>query len=82
MTLQGHIKNGVIVPDDPVELPEGATVQFQVLTAAPSPHDKPTEREIPTLYERLKPFVGSLEGLPADASVNIDHYLYGAPKRT
>ena len=35
----------------------------------------------PTLYERLKPFIGKAKGLPPDASINHDHYLYGLPKR-
>jgi hypothetical protein len=33
------------------------------------------------LYDSLEPFVGKAEGLPADLSVNLDHYLYGMPKR-
>ncbi len=34
-----------------------------------------------SLAERLAPFIGKAKGLPPDASVNIDHYLYGLPKR-
>ncbi len=33
-----------------------------------------------TLYERYKPLIGSVRGLPPDLSVNHDHYLYGTPK--
>jgi len=33
-----------------------------------------------TLAERLANVKGKAPGLPADASVNHDHYLYGAPK--
>ena len=44
-------------------------------------HAETAEREIPTLYERLKPFIGTVEGMPEDASQNIDHYLYGHPKK-
>lgn len=39
------------------------------------------EEAIPSIYETLKDFVGKAEGLPPDASVNLDHYLYGLPKR-
>ncbi|MFN0011035.1 MAG: hypothetical protein ACKVS8_05250 [Phycisphaerales bacterium] len=40
-----------------------------------------TKRKVPrTLYERYKPIVGSVRGLPSDLSVNHDHYLYGTPK--
>jgi hypothetical protein len=76
MTLLGHIRAGQIVPDDPVTLPEGAAVQIEVLESA-----LPAAEEIPTLYERLKPIVGRATGLPADASSNVDHYLYGHPQQ-
>jgi len=39
MTQLGHVQNGVIVPDQPASLPEGATVRIEVVsdaTAAPS----------------------------------------------
>ena len=29
----------------------------------------------------MKGFVGTVHNLPPDASVNLDHYLYGTPKR-
>ena len=82
MSIRGRIKNGVIVLDEPAELPEGAEVRVQVvptttLDAAPSQTEPPDM----TLYEKLKPFIGCLDGLPPDASVNLDHYLYGAPKQ-
>lgn len=82
MTLQGHIQNGVIVFDPAVALPEGATVEVVVVAEkenAGSPVS--TEDEIPTLLERMQGFVGKFDGLPPDASVNHDHYLYGTPRR-
>lgn len=33
------------------------------------------------LAETLARFIGCLDGLPEDASVNVDHYLYGHPKK-
>jgi hypothetical protein len=78
MTLPGHVKNGTIVFDQPVVLPEGAAVRVEVINPAAA---TPAEQQAPTLYERLKPFVGSLPELPPDASANLDHYLYGTPKR-
>lgn len=77
MTLHGQIQNGVIVLDEPVDLPEGAAVQVQITEEPPVAAD---QAEIPTLAERLKDFVGILE-LPEDAAANHDHYLYGAPKK-
>jgi hypothetical protein len=77
MTLQGHIKNGAIVLDQPQELPEGAAVQVEVL----EPGVKPEPLDGPTLLDRLRPIVGAIDDLPEDASVNLKHYLYGHPKR-
>lgn len=34
-----------------------------------------------TLAERLANVLGKATGLPPDASVNHDHYLYGVPKQ-
>ena len=50
MTLQGHIKNGAIVLDQPQELPEGAAVQVEVL----EPGVKPEPLDGPTLLDRLR----------------------------
>ncbi len=39
--------------------------------------------EIPSIYDRMKPFIeaaGDL-GLPTDGAQNVDHYLYGHPKK-
>jgi hypothetical protein len=76
MTLEGHVENGQIVLDELAKLPEGAKVRIEVLPLpAPATDDS-------TLYERLKPFIGILDGLPEDAALNHDHYLYGTPKKT
>jgi hypothetical protein len=45
------------------------------------PEDESKGEVVPTLYETLKDFAGQAEGLPPDAAVNLDHYLYGLPKR-
>lgn len=31
MVIRGHFQNGVIVPDEPVSLPEGTTVRIEVV---------------------------------------------------
>jgi hypothetical protein len=77
MTYRGHIKNGTVVLDEPVALPEGAEVAVSLMGNVESVADE----QGPTLYERLKPLIGKVEGLPADAALNHDHYLYGTPKR-
>ena len=77
MTYQGHIENGKVVFDAAPALADGTPV---VVTVVEKPAEA-TEREIPTLYERMQPFIGAIDGLPPDASQNIDQYLYGHPKK-
>ncbi len=73
MTYRGRVRNGVIVLDPPVTLPEGAEVQ--VVSGADGD-------AIPSLHERLKDVIGIAEGLPSDMADNHDHYIHGAPKRS
>lgn len=78
MTYHGRIENGKVVLDEPVELPEGVTVEVEVVD---QPDDGAIEEaQGPTLYDSLKPVIGKAVGLPPDASRNKYHYLYGGPK--
>jgi hypothetical protein len=77
MVYSGHIKNGVIVFDQPVALPEGLEVSVEVPATAPT---KTPEERLPPTQSLLK-YAGKAVGLPEDASENHDHYLYGTPKR-
>jgi hypothetical protein len=73
MTYRGHVKDGVIVLDDPSTLPEGLAVIV-------SPIETPLDIDgnpIDPAY-----LIGDLAvdtGIP-DLGRNIDHYLYGHPK--
>jgi hypothetical protein len=80
MTYRGHIKNGRVVLKKPVKIPEGTEVSVTTVKAAKK---KPSRRKKgqSTLYEELKDIIGKATGLPSDASINHDHYLYGVPKR-
>ncbi len=71
MIYRGRVKNGVVVLDPQVELPEGTEVNVE-----PAP---PAARR--TLAERLGDLVGSMPELPTDMAAQHDHYLHGAPKR-
>ena len=71
MIYRGHVHNGVVVLDDPAALPEGTLVEVDLVA----------EDTGATLYDRLKPVIGTAQGLPPDAALNVDHYLYGQPKR-
>jgi hypothetical protein len=80
MVYRGKVENGVVVLEGRLLPPEGAPVSVRVLKGRARAR-RATPRRPKTLYEGLKPFIGKVKGLPPDASVNIDHYLYGAPKR-
>jgi len=78
MVYRGRVKNGVVVLEGRARPEEGTKVTVQPVRKAARPSRK--KRPL-TLYERLKPLIGKAKGLPPDASINIDHYLYGLPKR-
>jgi predicted DNA-binding antitoxin AbrB/MazE fold protein len=74
---------GVFRPVVPAALAEGARVRLRVEEeSAPGRIESGSSgQELPTLLERMQDFVGTVHNLPPDASVNLDHYLYGTPKR-
>lgn len=80
MDLEGTVVNGVVVPDEPERLSEGARVRIVggEVTAAGS---APVLRRPSALAERLLKLAGTAPGLPADMARNHDHYIHGAPKR-
>lgn len=79
MVRRGRIENEVVIVDARGTLPEGRLVGVRPLFGAAA---RPRPRKSgPSLYDRLRPVIGKAKGLPPDASVNIDHYLYGMPKR-
>jgi hypothetical protein len=78
MVYRGRVENGLIQLEGSVTLPEGIEVRVETVTPAPTGE---SERGGSSLYERLKPVIGAAKGLPPDASVNVDHYLYGHPKK-
>lgn len=74
MTMRGHIKNGSVVLDEPVKLPDGTSVEVDVRAVA-----EPIESG-PTWGEVFADLAGSAQGLPADMAENHDHYIHGTPK--
>ena len=77
MTYRGHIENGAVVLDEPVELPEGTRVTIDVCPMSGNSCEEAT----PSLAETLAPFIGKAIGLPEDAAENHDHYLYGTARK-
>jgi predicted DNA-binding antitoxin AbrB/MazE fold protein len=72
MTYRGHVEKGVIILNPPVQLPEGAEVEVSTTVQASTQA---------TWADVLRDVIGQAEGLPADSSLNHDHYLYGAGKK-
>ena len=74
MTYRGHIENGVVVLDDPVDFPDGTSVAVEPLNSEKEP-------QYESLREGLLRLAGTIDDLPSDFSTNHDHYLYGCPKK-
>jgi hypothetical protein len=75
MSLEGTIHNGMVVFDQPIPLPEGTRVSVAPVHPVGA---SPVENSI---LDRLGDVVGAIDDLPADGAENLDHYLYGTPKR-
>jgi len=71
MLLEGTIKNGTIVLDQPPSLPDGERVEVEL---------KPIAQEQPTFIDLLE-FAGCMPDMPADFAAQHDHYIHGTPKR-
>jgi hypothetical protein len=79
MVYRGKVVRGKIRLTDPNAFPDGTEVEVR-------PVRKPRRRAKAkkngsSLAERLGPFIGQAKNLPPDMSVQVDHYLYGLPKR-
>jgi hypothetical protein len=83
MTIGGYIENGQVVLNAPVALANGTKVRVELTpteteTAADSPTNEESAR---TLYEILKPIIGTIKDAPSDFARNHDHYIHGTPKK-
>lgn len=80
MTYRGRVRNGTIVLDPPVSLPEGTEVEVRPATTTDDVNRAGSASDataVPTVYDRLKDVIGKAEGFPPDYSRNHDRYLYG-----
>ena len=80
MDCSGKVVNGVVVLDEPGAFREGQRVTVRSARRRAAARKAAGRRSL-TVAERLAPFIGKLSGLPPDLSENLDHYLYGVPKR-
>lgn len=72
VSYKGIVKNGVVILPPEVKLPEGATVE--VTPEELLPEDDPF---LAVISKVAKP----RPHWPKDYSRNLDHYLYGTPKK-
>lgn len=70
-TISAHFDGKVIIPDEPVELPVGRSLQLVVELSA----------ETTARFADLLCFAADLPDAPSDLGAQHDHYLYGNPKR-
>ena len=78
MVYRGQVKNGRVVLHGHEAPPEGATVSVRVLKS----RNGGRKPKAPKAHEWLRDIAGIVDDLPPDLSQNLDHYLYGTPKRT
>ena len=71
MLLEGTIKNGTIVLDQPPSLPDGERVEVELKAIAQAQ---------PTFIDLLE-FAGCMPDMPADFAAQHDHYIHGTSKR-
>lgn len=68
-----------MVLETPHVLPEGTEVRVEAVVAE---GDRPLlDEHGQSLGKKLMKYAGKAVGLPDDAALNHDHYVYGAPKR-
>lgn len=76
MVYKAHVKNGMILADDPVDLPEGAVIRFEIAS-----EPEQAQGSEATFADRFAEVMGKAQSLPEDAAENHDHYLYGVPRK-
>jgi hypothetical protein len=84
MVIRGKVKKGKVLLDDPKALPDGMEVEVrpvkkrQPKAKSPRPKAKTRPRSLADVFANV---IGKAKGLPPDASINHDYYLYGLPKK-
>lgn len=79
LRFEGVVRDGVIVPDEPVTLKDGTRVSFEDVADI----DEAAEPVLVTTFaERYAEFRGCLPAdTPSDLSTQHEHYRLGTPKR-
>lgn len=66
MVLRGHVRNGVVVLDQPTELPEGAEVRVEVVSPAEKCGPKQTQRREGGQWKGQVDIAADFDELPDD----------------
>lgn len=84
VTYRGWVKNGVVLVEGDVELPEGIEVRIELENGAEAV--SPSRDREPTIGQKLAALGRWAETLPCDLpedlAENHDHYIHGTPKRS
>jgi hypothetical protein len=75
MTIEGTVRNGVVVLEGTARPPEGARVRVELIES------KRDENAASGVGRRMLKYAGRAVGLPSDMADNHDHYLHGTRKR-
>ncbi len=84
-TVRATYANGVLTPQEPLDLEEGKQVTVSI-EDAPLPDGAPPGEahgeSLVEMFERLRKSVppGAWDDMPDDGAKNYKHYLYGHPK--
>ena len=73
ITIDAEYNGTAFIPIDSVSLKKNHKYRLII--------EETTDEKNPTAWDVLQNHIGSIDG-PEDWSENLDHYLYGSPKRT
>lgn len=73
-TIRAHFDGKVFVPDEPVDIPPNTPVRLTLTEGG-------GERPLAGLASLAESF-SDVSAWPKDGAAEVDHYLYGAPKRS
>lgn len=76
LAIRGHFDGKVIVPDEPVDFPDG-----QELIVHLEPVTEPVQQNANAFFGSADQYMVDDPSLPTDLGKQLDHYLYGSPKR-
>ena len=75
MSFTATVENGAIKLPPDITLPDGTEVRIERVD------DEGATQPPRTIADRYRSIIGAVKEGPADLADNLDHYLYGLPKR-